>query len=179
MFRYIVYRQSYTLSCMFYVIMGVSGTGKSTIGKLLSDRTGWNFYDADDFHPLANIVKMESGMPLTDGDRLPWLKKLQQLITRSLQQDRSGILACSALKADYRQILRDGRDEVVFIYLRGDYSCIQTRILQRIGHFMSADLLRSQFDTLEEPEDAIVVDVSLSPDIIVEEIIDRIGYTNS
>ena len=155
--------------------MGVSGTGKSTIGKLLSDRTGWNFYDADDFHPLTNIVKMERGIPLTDSDRLPWLKKLEELITRSLQNERSGILACSALKSDYRQILRGDRSEVVFIYLRGDYSCIQSRIQQRTGHFMSSDLLRSQFDTLEEPEDAIIIDVSLAPEIIVEEIINKIN----
>ena len=177
MFEYIVYRQSYTLSCMFYVVMGVSGTGKSTIGKLLSDRTGWNFYDADDFHPITNIVKMKGGIPLTDEDRLPWLQKLEQLITHSLQSDRPGILACSALKSDYRQILRNGRSEVVFIYLRGDYECIQTRILQRTGHFMSSDLLRSQFDTLEEPEDAVVIDVSQSREAIVEEILDKVSYS--
>ena len=176
MFRYIVYRQSYTLSCMFYVVMGVSGTGKSTIGKLLSDRTGWNFYDADDFHPLTNIVKMKGGIALTDEDRLPWLQKLEQLITRHLQNNCPGILACSALKSDYRKILRNGRDEVVFIYLRGDYNCIQTRLLQRTGHFMSSDLLRSQFDTLEEPEDALVVDVSLTREEIVEEILNNISY---
>ncbi len=175
MFRYIVYRQSYTLSCMFYVIMGVSGTGKSTIGNLLSDRTGWNFYDADDFHPLTNIVKMKGGIALTDKDRLPWLQKLEQLITRHLQNNCPGILACSALKSDYRKILRNGRDEVVFIYLRGDYNCIQTRLLQRTGHFMSSDLLRSQFDTLEEPEDALVVDISLTREEIVEEILKRIN----
>ena len=176
MFRYIVYRQSYILSCMFYVVMGVSGTGKSTIGKLLSDRTGWNFYDADDFHPLTNIVKMKGGIALTDEDRLPWLKKLEQLITRHLQNDCPGILACSALKSDYRQILRNGRSEVVFIYLRGDFNCIQNRLLQRTGHFMSSDLLRSQFDTLEEPEDALVVDVSLTREEIVEEILNKISY---
>ncbi|MDJ0571747.1 MAG: gluconokinase, GntK/IdnK-type, partial [Pleurocapsa sp. MO_192.B19] len=91
---------------MFYIIMGVSGSGKSTIGKLLSDRTGWNFYDADDFHPQANIDKMNRGIPLTDSDRQPWLEKLQELITTFLKNNRQGILACSALKSDYRQILR-------------------------------------------------------------------------
>ena len=174
MFRYIVYRQFYTLSCMFYVIMGVSGTGKSTIGKLLSDRTGWNFYDADDFHPLTNIVKMKRGIALTDEDRLPWLKKLEQLITLNLESDRTGILACSALKSNYRQILRNNRSKVVFIYLRGDYNCIQTRIQQRTGHFMSSNLLRSQFETLEEPEDALVIDVSQTPEAIVEEILNKV-----
>ena len=175
MFEYIVYRQSYTLSCMFYVVMGVSGTGKSTIGKLLSDRTGWNFYDADDFHPITNIVKMKGGIPLTDEDRLPWLQKLEELITCNLQSNSPGILACSALKSNYRQILRNGRSEVVFIYLRGDYNCIQTRVQHRTGHFMSSDLLRSQFDTLEEPRDALVIDVSQTPEAIVEEILNKIS----
>lgn len=156
--------------------MGVSGTGKSTIGKLLSDRTGWNFYDADDFHPLANIVKMKRGVALTDEDRLPWLQKLEALITRNLQENRPGILACSALKSDYRKILRNNRSEVVFIYLRGDFNCIQTRLLQRTGHFMNSNLLHSQFDTLEEPEDALVIDVSLTREEIVKEILNQINH---
>ena len=161
---------------MFYVIMGVSGTGKSTIGKLLSDRTGWSFYDADDFHPQANVDKMNHGIALSDSDRLPWLQELQKLISRYIQSKRNGILACSALKSQYRQILRDKQDQVIFIYLRGDYDCIQNRVKQRRGHFMGADLLQSQFDTLEEPKDAIVVDVSLSPEQIVTKslsLIDR------
>ena len=160
---------------MFYVIMGVSGTGKSTIGKLLSDRTGWSFYDADDFHPQINVDKMNRGIALSDRDRLPWLEELQKLISRHLASKRNGILACSALKAQYREVLRNQQDDVIFIYLRGDYDCIQNRIKQRRGHFMSADLLQSQFDTLEEPEDAIVVDVSLSPEEIVTEILSRIN----
>ena len=154
--------------------MGVSGTGKSTIGKLLSDRTGWSFYDADDFHPQENVDKMNRGIALTDSDRLPWLQELQKLISRHLESKRSGILACSALKSQYRQILRNQQDEVVFIYLCGDYDCIQNRVKQRQGHFMSADLLQSQFDALEEPEDAIVIDVSLSPQQIVTKILSQI-----
>ena len=159
---------------MFYIIMGVSGTGKSTIGKLLSDRTGWSFYDADDFHPPENIDKMNRGIALTDGDRLPWLQELQQLITDTLSRDQSGILACSALKSQYRQILRDGHAEVIFIYLSGDYDCIQSRLKQRQGHFMSSDLLHSQFETLEEPKDALVIDVSLEPEQIVDKILSLI-----
>ncbi len=160
---------------MFYIIMGVSGSGKSTIGKLLSDRTGWNFYDADDFHPQANIDKMNRGIPLTDSDRQPWLEKLQELITTFLKNNRQGILACSALKSDYRQILRNNNSNVVFVYLQGDYDCIQSRIKKRHGHFMEADLLRSQFDTLEEPEDALVIDVSLEPEVIAEKILTKIS----
>ncbi len=114
--KYIVYR------FMFYIIMGVSGSGKSTVGKLLSDRTGWQFYDADDFHPQSNIDKMSRGIPLTDSDRLPWLNRLQALITETLGARNNGILACSALKSDYRDILAENySDEVVFIYLRVDY----------------------------------------------------------
>ena len=154
--------------------MGVSGTGKSTIGKLLSERTGWTFYDADDFHPSANIEKMCRGIPLTDRDRLPWLLKLQQLVARTLDSDLQGILACSALKSEYRQILKDGRSEVKFIYLRGDYNCIQSRIRQRTGHFMSHTLLRSQFDALEEPQDALEIDVTHTPEAIVAEILEQI-----
>lgn len=162
---------------MFYIIFGVSGTGKSTIGKLLSDRTGWAFYDADDFHPPANIHKMNRGIPLTDSDRLPWLQELQQLITDTLNSNNQAILACSALKLKYRQILCNNRpNQVVFIYLRGDYDCIQSRIKQRKGHFMNSNLLQSQFDILEEPEVALIVDVNLSPEAIVEEILTQISY---
>ena len=156
---------------MFWIVMGVSGTGKSTIGKLLSDRTGWGFYDADDFHPPSNIAKMNHGIPLTDSDRVPWLLKLQQLIVKISDKGQHGILACSALKSQYRQILQNDRSDVIFIYLRGNYDCIQSRIQQRTGHFMSSSLLRSQFDTLEEPQNALTIDVSDPPEAIVEEIL--------
>ncbi|MEO1340773.1 MAG: gluconokinase [Cyanobacteria bacterium J06635_13] len=160
---------------MFYVIMGVSGSGKSTVGKLLGDRTGWNFYDADDFHPQANVDKLSSGVALTDSDRLPWLRELQKLISSTLDSNQSGILACSALKSEYRQILQQDNDGVVFVYLQGDYDFIQERIKQRHGHFMSPDLLKSQFDTLEEPPNALIVDVSLPAEKIVDEIVEQIN----
>ncbi|MEL6493770.1 MAG: gluconokinase [Cyanobacteria bacterium J06623_7] len=160
---------------MFYVIMGVSGTGKSTVGRLLSDRTGWSFYDADDFHPQTNVDKMQRGIALTDEDRLPWLEKLHQLIASYLEQQRHGIMACSALKSQYRQILGEEQREIIFIYLRGDYDCIQNRLQERQGHFMGAELLQSQFDTLEEPQDAIAIDVALPPEQIVAEILSQIN----
>ena len=156
---------------MFYVIMGVSGTGKSTIGKILSERTGWKFIDADDYHPRANLEKLNQGIALNDRDRLPWLQELRRLISQTLSQKQSGILACSALKSQYRQILSGNSNQVKFIYLAGDYDCIQARIQQRQGHFMNPELLRSQFETLEAPKDAIMIDVSLTPEQIIERIL--------
>jgi gluconokinase len=161
---------------MFYVIMGVSGVGQSTVGKMLSDRTGWTFYDADDFHPQANIDKMNRGIALTDCDRYPWLKQLQKLIADTLQKQKQGILACSALKAEYRRILSNNHPNVIFIYLCGDYDTIQARIKQRQGHFMKEDLLRSQFETLEEPEFALTFDVTLEPEAIVSAILSNMTY---
>ena len=153
--------------------MGVSGSGKSTVGKILSDRLNCNFYDADDFHPPSNIAKMDRGIPLGDRDRLPWLQELQQLIANKLEGGESGVLACSALKEQYRSILKNHDPRVIFVYLQGDYDCIRSRIEQRQGHFMKADLLTSQFADLEEPTNALVIDVSLPPETIAERVI---GY---
>jgi gluconokinase len=158
---------------MFYIIMGVSGSGKSTVGKLLSDRTGWSFYDADNFHPAENIAKMSQNIPLTDSDRQPWLSQLQELIDRTIKSKDNAILACSALKSTYRDILQGNRQEIVWIYLRGSYQEIKTRIEQRQGHFLSANLLQNQFDTLEEPNNAIIFDIYLPPEVIVDRIIEK------
>lgn len=154
--------------------MGVSGSGKSTIGKLLSDRLNCRFFDADDFHPQTNIDKMNRGKALTDQDRIPWLERLNHLIGQTLLENQQGVLACSALKQKYRQILTDNNSEVIFVYLQGSYDCIQARIQKRKGHFMNADLLQSQFETLEEPHDALIIDVSLTPQAIVREVIQAI-----
>lgn len=151
--------------------MGVSGSGKSTVGKLLSDRTGWTFYDADDFHSSEAIKKMSQGIPLTDSDRQPWLEKLKNLIEATFAANQNAILACSALKSDYRKTIQGDYQEITWIYLRGDYNCLLSRLKQRQGHYFNADLLHSQLETLEEPATTLTFDVSLSPQAIVKKIL--------
>lgn len=152
------------------VIMGVSGSGKTTIGQLLSAELICSFIDGDDFHPPVNIKKMSSGEALTDEDRWPWLEILTDKIQEYIQQKQSMVLACSALKKSYREILCVERELVQFIYLKGNYATIVRRMQSRENHFMTKSLLQSQFATLEEPEDAIVVDISPSPSEILKSI---------
>ena len=159
----------------FIVVMGVAGSDKTTIGRLLAARLGCSFYDADDYHPPANVAKMAGGLPLDDDDRAGWLAALADLISDGLARGERGVIACSALKRAYRAVLRVDEQHVRFVYLRGDYDAIQARLLAREGHFMPALLLRSQFDTLEEPTDAIIVDVILEPDQIVAAIVGQLG----
>jgi gluconokinase len=151
---------------MFILIMGVTGCGKTTIGKLLAVRLGWPFYDADDFHSAENVRKMASGIPLTDEDRRPWLHKLHQLISDHNDRAANGILACSALKNAYRTILTAGGD-VDVVYLKAYPDLIRTRLDARSGHYMSKLLIESQFRDLEEPADGIVVDAASPPEQIV------------
>jgi gluconokinase len=154
--------------------MGVAGSGKTTIGRRLAAELGWKFYDADDFHPPANVAKMKRGLPLDDADRLPWLESLQSLVRASVERGESGVLACSALKARYRaHLLLDER--VKLAYLKGDFDLIQKRLANRRGHFMSAAMLESQFDALEEPEQEFHIDISTTPDEIVRAIRLRFG----
>ena len=155
----------------FFIVMGVSGSGKSSVGKALAESLGWDFYDADDFHPPANVAKMATGIPLDDSDRTPWLAALHKLISSSLTADKPGVLACSALKERYRRQLMDGNDDVQLVYLKGSYELIWSRMSARQDHYMKPQMLQSQFEVLEEPTDALTVDVSMSVEDIVQKII--------
>lgn len=156
-----------------WVIMGVAGCGKSLIGSMLADALGGVFEDADDFHPPANKEKMTARIPLTDDDRWPWLRILRDRIVAQRDQASCYVLACSALKQVYRDLLRDGEDRATlqFVYLKGSQDLIGSRMAARKGHFMPTTLLDSQFATLEEPQDALVIDVGLTPEEIVREIL--------
>ena len=157
---------------MIVIVWGVSGAGKTTIGKLLARRLGWRFLEADDFHSQANIEKMRRGVPLTDEDRQPWLEKLRDVIEQSLAANKNAVLAWSALKKRYRDHLRVS-DEVKFVFLRGDRRQVAKQLQDRRGHFMSPDLLNSQFADLEEPnssEAVPIVDLGPSPEGLVETI---------
>jgi gluconokinase len=155
---------------MIILVMGVSGSGKSTIGQLLADSLHWEFADADSFHSPENIEKMRHGIPLNDLDRMPWLLALQQVIQQCLQKNKNMVLACSALKATYRQVLVLDEERVKLVYLKGAFELIQKRLQTRQSHFMSEKLLKSQFDALEEPSGAITVDVSDAQEVIVQKI---------
>ena len=148
---------------MLIIITGVSGVGKTTIGKLLSENMGWTFYEGDDYHTDVNLAKMRNGTPLTDDDRWPWLNALRTKISEIMLHEKDAVLSCSALKESYRMRLGSGLKDIVFVYLRGDYQLVRNRISARVGHFMSADLLVSQYSDLEEPQNGIIVDAALEP----------------
>jgi carbohydrate kinase (thermoresistant glucokinase family) len=155
---------------IFIILMGVSGCGKTTIGQRLSSMLDIPFYEGDDFHSEANVNKMANGIPLTDEDRKSWLSSLADLIRGKLEKGHYGILACSALKEKYRQQLMVDPGKVIFIYLKGDYGVIRSRMMSRKNHYMGLQMLRSQFQTLEEPQDIFTIVVDQSSDRIVEEI---------
>jgi gluconokinase len=159
---------------MVIVLMGVSGSGKTTVGRLLAEQLGWKYFEADDYHSGASVEKMRSGVPLDDDDRRPWLEALRELIRDCLRRDESAVLACSALKESYREFLLID-ERVVLVYLKGHYEIIQRRLARRRGHYMNPNLLRSQFDALEEPAAAAHVDISPSPEEIVKEVRSRLG----
>ncbi len=163
-----------------FVVMGVSGCGKTTIGMALADKLGCPFYDGDDFHPPENIAKMSSGIPLDDADRYPWLARLHDLIADHLGRGETAVLACSALKKKYRDQLREGNDDVYIIYLKGSLNLIWERMETRQAHYMKAEMLQSQFEALEppSPHNTLIISVEHSVDNIVEHIIQHIGEEN-
>jgi gluconokinase len=155
---------------MIIIVMGVSGSGKTTVGSLLAADLRWKFYDADDFHSRENRTKMRRGVPLTDADRAGWLADLRNLLLQSALANQSVVLACSALKEVYRKALKIDSAVVHLVYLKGSFAEIEQRMRRRKGHYMGADMLASQFEILEEPKKALVVKVNQTPGEIVEAI---------
>jgi gluconokinase len=160
---------------MVIVLMGVSGAGKTTVGRLLAAALDAEFVEGDAYHPPANIEKMRRGIPLDDADRWPWLEILSAQIDRWLAAGSTVVLACSALKQRYRDVLAKGRPGVRFVHLEGDKALIRLRLDRRRGHYMPASLLDSQFAALEPAADAITVDVAGTPEAIIATIIKRLG----
>lgn len=159
------------------VVMGVSGSGKSTIADHLAVRIGWRYEDADSFHPPSNVSKMHAGQPLTDEDRWPWLRAIAAEIDRTCRASERAVIACSALKRSYRDILVHGRRDVRIVYLDGTQELIASRLIARKDHFMPPELLASQFRTLEPPtpdERPITVAIDRTVDIIVEDIVSQL-----
>lgn len=159
---------------MIIVVMGVTGSGKTSEGMLLAKRLGWEFADADDFHSAANKDKMHRGLPLTDEDRIPWLQAMHDRLAQSAAESRNIVLACSALKRSYRELLLRGLAARV-VYLKGTYDLIARRLQERKGHFADEHILAAQFADLEEPTDAVVVDITPPPEAIVDEVCRRLG----
>jgi gluconokinase len=157
---------------MICIIMGVAGSGKSTIGTLLSRQTGWQFYDGDDFQPPENVQKMSLGIPLTDGDRQSWLLALRALIDEKIANKSNVIIACSALKASYRELLQGKNRDIAWIYLKGDRELLTKRLQQRQNHFMKAEMLASQLGVFEEPNNAAIVSIEQTPQEIATQILD-------
>jgi len=151
--------------------MGVSGAGKTRIGRELARELGWPFLDADDFHPAENIAKMRGGVPLEPPDRTAWLRALREALVAAQQSGGNVVLACSALREEFRDALRAGFDDMRFVYLRADRALVRARVERRADHFMPASLVDSQFDTLEEPADAVVVDAAKAPEVIVQDLV--------
>ena len=159
------------------IMMGVSGSGKTTIGKRLAERLGWRFFEGDEFHPQVNIAKMANGIPLSDKDRQPWLYALKKLIDQLIHKQESAVIACSALKEAYRQTLKHKNKEVCFVYLKGEYELIEKRLEARSDHYMKAGLLSTQFADLQEPEGVMTVDIRKDPENIVKALEEELFRT--
>src|SRR3990172_3808506 len=160
---------------MVLILIGVSGSGKTTVGSKLAEALGWRYFEADDFHPPENVAKMSQGIPLSDADRAPWLAAMHQQIRDLNAAGEPGVMTCSALKQAYREALAGAEPDVHFVYLRGDLETIQGRLNARRDHFMPPGLLASQFRTLEEPAEALVIDIRQAPEAIVREIREGLG----
>jgi len=158
---------------MIFIIMGVSGSGKSTVGKSVSKELGWKFYEGDEYHPVENVQKMKNGIPLNDEDRLPWLHSLRKIIVDTIEEQENIIISCSALKESYRNILKVNK-QVEFIYLKGNFDLIRERMEKRTDHFFKPELLKSQFETLEEPQEAIEIDISVPAGSTIKDVVNRI-----
>jgi gluconokinase len=152
------------------VVMGAAGAGKTTVGRALADALHWSFVDADDLHTGPNIDKMRRGEPLTDDDRAPWLVAVHAAIGCAVDRQTPAVIACSALRAHHRHLLRDGRAAVRFVYLKAHEDLLRARLTNRVGHFAGPGLVASQLAHLEEPHEALTVDASAPPEIIVEDI---------
>jgi len=163
---------------MILVLIGPMGCGKTTIGILLAKKLQWDFEDGDDFHPPDNVKKMKSGVPLDDADRLPWLIILRNRIQDALTEERNLILACSALKIKYRDILGIDQQSILSVYLKGSRELLQERINLRTHRYMNKKLLDSQLDALEEPAGGIIIDISPDPEHIVDTIINQLQVEN-
>jgi gluconokinase len=163
---------------MIIIVMGVAGSGKTTVGRLLAESAGFQFLDADALHSPANVAKMSAGTPLTDSDRAPWLTAIHERIGDAANRQQDLVVACSALKHAYRAFLTRGVP-VAWAYLKGRPEVFRDRLQRRTGHFVTTDLLDSQLDALEEPTDAIVVDASQPPEAIVDDILARLRHTTS
>ncbi|WP_169164284.1 gluconokinase [Cellulomonas taurus] len=160
------------------VVMGVAGSGKTTVAQILADRLDRPYAEADEFHPQANIDKMSAGTPLTDDDRWPWLQAIRDWLTEQTRAGRSAIVTCSALKTAYRDVLREAEGRVTFVHLDGTIDQIGERMSGRSGHFMPPSLLPSQFETLQrlgDDEDGVVVQVGASPQSVVDNALSELG----
>lgn len=155
------------------IVMGVAGSGKSTVGRALAEALSWPFYDGDTYHPPQNVAKMAAGTPLDDADRAPWLERLRKLVSDHLAREEPAVLACSALKKAYRDQLRREDEAIHFVYLQGDRALIRRRLQERPDHYMAADMLESQFAALEEPApgEALAVDAAADVSTIVDQIL--------
>jgi gluconokinase len=162
-----------------FLVMGVAGSGKTAFGKMLAERLSWDFFDADDYHPPENIAKMAAGIPLNDSDRIPWLTALSNLLDATLTAGRHPVLACSALKEIYREKLLEGKNGIVVIHLKGSYELIWSRLSVRQGHYMKPAMLQSQFEILEEPKNALILDISMTLEELVATVMEKMfGVAN-